>query len=844
MIITRRSMMAVQHDVDVYHPWEMEARWRQRWADEGTYRTPKPGADRATYYCLDFFPYPSGAGLSVGHGRNYVPSDVVARYRRMRGDAVLHPMGWDAFGLPAENEAMKQGVHPAESTARYARRYREQLDLLGCSYDWEREISSADPDYYRWNQAFFLWLYRRGLAYRAAAPVNWCDHCQTVLAAEEIEHGTCWRCHQPVTRRTIRQWYIRVTAYAEELASGLDGLDWPEHVLAMQRHWIGRREGVEIDLPAVETGEAITVFTSRLDTLFGVTFIVLAPEHPLVASLARPDRAAEVQAYVRAASERSDLERHTREPDGVFTGAHVITPDGRRVPVYVADYILADYGTGAVMGVPAHDTRDDAFAQRYDLPVRTVVVPRSGASASLPYPEPGMVVNSGRFAGMPSDEAAAAILAWLEAEGHARSSVHYRLRDWLISRQRYWGTPIPIVTCEACGDVPLPESALPVRLPALPDYRPRGDGRSPLANVPSFVETTCPRCGGPARRETDTMTGFVCSSWYYLRFTDPHNRGAPFDPEPAARWMPVDIYIGGAEHAVGHLMFSRFWTKFLADEGLIDVREPFPVLRSQGVLHARDPETGDVERMSKSKGNVVTPDSVIERYGADVTRLHLLFMGPFEANTVWEVEEDGVSPRHIEGVRRFLQRVWQLCESPDPERPASADTLRKVEAVDEQTTRTMHRTIKEVTDQMEVMHFNKAISALMTMVNDLEAHHQRASDTDGLMAARSVLLRLLAPLAPFVTEELWERIGARDRHGSIHHAPWPTWDPAWLHEEAVELAVQVNGRVRDHITVKTGAEEAVVSEMALAAAGAQRALDGRPVRKVIVVPDRLVNIVA
>ncbi|MGC9348355.1 MAG: leucine--tRNA ligase [Anaerolineae bacterium] len=768
----------------------------------------------------------------------------------MRGEAVLHPMGWDAFGLPAENEAMKRNVHPSESTARYAARYREQLDLLGCSYDWDREISSADPDYYRWNQAFFLRLYRRGLAYRAAAPVNWCEHCQTVLAAEEIEHGTCWRCHQPVSRRTLPQWYIRVTAYADELASALDDLDWPEHVAAMQRHWIGRREGVEIDLAVQEkAGEVITIFTTRLDTLFGVSFVVLAPEHPMADSLPSQDRAEAVAAYIRAASGRSDLERHTREPDGVFTGVHAVIPDGRRVPVYVADYVLADYGSGAVMGVPAHDARDYAFAQRYELVVRPVVIPVSGEQTPLPYTDTGIVIDSGRFDGMPSEEAAAAMLAWLEDKADARKAVHYRLRDWLISRQRYWGTPIPIVYCDTCGEVPLPEDALPVTLPSVPDYRPRGDGRSPLANVPEFVRTTCPRCGGPAMRETDTMTGFVCSSWYYLRFTDPHNREAPFDPALAARWMPVDIYIGGAEHAVGHLMFSRFWTKFLADEGLIDVREPFPVLRSQGVLHARDPETGDIERMSKSKGNVVTPDSVVERYGADVTRLHLLFMGPFEANTVWEVEGDGTTPQHIEGVRRFLQRVCRLCEPLESEVLAAEGTSPATTAADEEITRATHRTIKEVTEQTEVLHFNKAISALMTLVNDLEAYRQAGGETGGLTAARclvparSVLLRLMAPFAPFVTEELWERSGARDGQGSIHHAPWPTWDPAWLREDDVELAVQVNGKVRDHITVEAGTVESTIRGVALGAPGAQRALKGRSVRRIIIVPDRLVNIV-
>jgi leucyl-tRNA synthetase len=840
----------MSHTDDDYDPWKIEARLHKRWAEEATYRTPEPESGQETFYCLDFFPYPSGAGLSVGHGRNYVPSDVVARYQRMQGKAVLHPMGWDAFGLPAENEAMKQGVHPAESTTRYAANYRRQLTLLGCSYDWEREINSSHPGYYRWNQAFFLALYRRGLAYRAAAPVNWCESCQTVLAAEEIEAGTCWRCHQPVVRRRRLQWYIRVTAYAEELSTSLAELDWPEHILAMQRHWIGRHEGVEIDLPVAgqgdhgTTGDAITVFTTRADTLFGVTFVVLAPEHPLAEVVTTRSCREAVRSYIEQAGQRSDIERHTREPDGVFTGAYVVLPQGGEVPVYVAAYVLADYGTGAVMGVPAHDTRDHAFAKRYDLAIHPAIAPRApeiSGQAPLPdtsekaFTDPGIMVASGKFGGMRSEEAQGAITAWLEAEGVARHTVHYRLRDWLVSRQRYWGTPIPIIHCPACGEVPVEEVDLPVRLPPLPDYRPRGDGRSPLANLRDFVETSCPRCGGAAERETDTLTGFVCSSWYYMRFTDPGNTAQPFDREKARQWLPVDLYIGGAEHAVGHLLYSRFWTKALADEGWVDFREPFPVLRSQGVLHARNPETGAAERMSKSRGNVVTPESVIERYGADVTRLHLLFMGPFEANTVWEVEPDGVTPQHIEGVRRFLNRVWALC---DPGRPDGAPDEEATPNPD--IVRATHQTIKEVTEQFGGMRYNTAISALMRFLGELEQHQKQAGATEGFVEARRVLLTLLAPLAPFITEALWQRLGMA---GSIHHAPWPLWDPALIRTDEVEIAVQINGRTRDHITVTVGAEEEQVREQALSAPGIQRALAGAAYRRIIIVPGRIINIV-
>ncbi|MBN2002915.1 MAG: leucine--tRNA ligase [Anaerolineae bacterium] len=830
-----------------YNPWSIEARWRNHWAATHIYRTPEPQEGQATYYCLDFFPYPSGAGLSVGHGRNYVPSDVLARYHRMRGAAVLHPMGWDAFGLPAENEAIKTGAHPAESTARYASNYRHQLDLLGCSYDWEREVSSSDPAYYRWNQAFFLLLYRRGLAYRAEALVNWCESCQTVLAAEEIEDGVCWRCHKPVVQRTRKQWYIRVTAYAEELCNELENLDWPEHILAMQRHWIGRSDGVEvvftvadnsrsaIQNPKSKIQNTITVFTTRPDTWFGVTFIALAPEHPLAGVIAAPEQHAAVHKYIRQAGQRSSIERHTRTPDGVFTGVYASAPGlPSAIPIYVADYVLAEHGTGAIMGVPAHDSRDFAFARACGLPVKPVIAAPDGTVPTLPYTDPGVMTNSAPFDGMPSQAAEEAMAEWMEREKFGKRTRHYRLRDWLISRQRYWGTPIPIVHCPDCGEVPVPEDDLPVQLPSLPDFRPRGDGKAPLANVPDFVQTPCPHCGKPAMRETDTMTGFVCSSWYYMRFTDPHNAARPFDPDKVARWMPVNVYIGGAEHAVGHLLYSRFWSKVLADAGMVTFREPFPTLRSQGVLHARDAESGKAERMSKSKGNIVTPESVVARYGADVTRLHLMFMGPFEANVVWETEADGETPQHIEGVRRFLQRTWRLIGDTNPAEtnamPAAASSLEAE----------THRTIREVTEQLEVMHFNKAISALMSFVGSLENHQRQHGTTQACVLAGETLLKLLAPFAPFIAEEIWQRWGHTD---SVHTQPWPAWDATLAADAVVEIAVQINGKVRDRISVARDADEATVRQTALDAAGVKRTLEGRAPRQVIVVPGRVVNIV-
>ncbi len=858
-------------EIENYVPWDFENHWRERWERENTYRTPIPQPGQKTFYCLEFFPYPSGAGLSVGHGRNYVPSDVIARYHRMRGEAVLHPMGWDAFGLPAENEAMKRGSHPAESTAHYAANYRHQLELLGCSYDWEREFTSADPAYYRWNQYFFLILYEKGLAYRAEAPVNWCESCQTVLAAEEIEDGDCWRCHNPVVRRKRKQWYIRVTAYADELDAALDTLDWPAHILEMQRHWIGRSEGVEIALqvecpkskvksPTIEHIQSpitdhqspnhpvtqsltppITVFTTRPDTFFGVTFVVLAPEHPLAESIAAPEHREVVGDYIRQAAQRSDLERHTREPDGVPTGAYAVLPGGERVPIFVADYVLAEHGSGAIMGVPAHDTRDFAFAQKYDLPVKIVIAsPDHFQETPIPYTEPGIIVNSGDFNGMDSVAAQDAIADWLAAQGMGQRAVHYRLRDWLVSRQRYWGTPIPIVHCPVCGEVPVPVADLPVTLPPLPDYRPRGDGKSPLANLPDFVNTVCPRCGGPAERETDTLTGFVCSSWYYMRFVDPRNAERPFDPALAARWLPVDVYVGGAEHAVGHLLYSRFWTKMLADAGMVNFREPFPALRSQGVLHARDRQTGRTARMSKSRGNVVAPEDVVARYGADVTRLHLLFMGPFEANVVWEAEDDGTTPLHIEGVRRFLQRVWRMGNGElriANHESRMGDGASQAEMA---LRRMMHRTIKKMTEEVEGLRFNKAVSALMTCTSALENYRRDYGDTPTFVEARATMLKLSAPFAPFIAEELWQRIGG---HGSIHHQHWPVWDATLAQTQTVEIAVQINGKVRARISIDADADEDTAREAALATPVIQQAVAQRPVRRIIVAPGRLVNVV-
>jgi leucyl-tRNA synthetase len=823
---------------DSYDPQAIEAKWQRYWAETSIYRTPtfpSPQTsippDARTFYCLDFFPYPSGDGLSVGHGRNYVPTDVISRHYRMRGYSVLHPMGWDAFGLPAENEAIRKGVHPRETTTRYAANYRRQMTLIGCSYDWEREINSSMPDFYRWTQWFFLLLYRRGLAYRDVGRQWWCPGCRTVLADEQIESdGTCWRCHGPVHKRDLEQWYFRITAYADELLADLETLDWPEHILAMQRHWIGRSEGVEFEMTVDGSGERFTVYTTRPDTVYGVTFAVLAPEHPLVARVTVPERSPEVAAYCVDAARRSELDRLQSGRDGVFTGAYAINPvNDARVPIYVADYVLMGYGGGAIMAVPAHDARDLDFARRHDIPVLVVIAPPDwdGEPLAAAYTAPGRMVNSGPWNGLDSDEAKGRIADWMEEQGIGRRTVQYRMRDWLISRQRYWGAPIPVVTCGACGIVPVPESDLPVLLPHIETWLPGEDGRSPLANVPEFVETTCPQCGGPARRETDTMDGFACSSWYFLRFVSPHYEEGPFDPAQLARWGPPDLYVGGAEHAVMHLLYARFWTKVMADAGVIPFREPFPALRSQGVMHAYNPETGEVRRMSKSAGNVVTPDSVAATHGADALRVYLLFMAPFENNTTWE--EDGIT-----GARRFLGRFWRLAvEVAVAEKPPCSPADARLRG-------TIHRTMERVTVDVEAFKFNTAIAALMECLNEMVAHHRDHGVTEGLVEATRTFVLLVAPFAPHIAEELWARLG---EPYSVHQQTWPTWDEALAVEEAFTLVVQVDGKLRERLTVPVDVDEAKARELALNCDAVRRQLDGRRVVCAVYVPGRLVNVV-
>ena len=823
----------------------IEKRWQERWHADDLFRTPEDRT-RPKFYGLDFFPYPSGDGLSVGHCRNYVPSDVFCRYRRMRGDNVLHPMGWDAFGLPAENEAIRRRSHPKKTVPQYVANYKRQMNLLGLSYDWSREINSSEPEYYRWTQWFFLLLYRRGLAYRSAAPANWCPSCATVLANEEVHDGACWRCGAEIEKKDLPQWFFRITEYADRLLEDLKLVDWPESIKLMQTNWIGRSVGVEFDMPIVGHDAAMRVFTTRVDTVFGVSFAVLAPEHPLVAQITAPDRREEVEEYVRKSRRVSEIDRMSteRERDGCFTGAFAVNPvNGQEVPVYVADYVLLSYGTGAIMAVPAHDARDFDFARRYGLPAPVVIAPEGwdGRPLQEAHTGEGVMVNSGQFSGMRNTEGAEAIADWMEQRGIGQRRVNYRLRDWLISRQRYWGAPIPIVHCPSCGEVPVPEEQLPVLLPDVENYEPPGDGRSPLAAIPEFVNTACPECGGLAQRETDTMGGFACSSWYFLRFADPHNDRAPFDREKVEYWLPVDLYVGGAEHAVMHLLYARFWTKVMYDAGLVPFVEPFTRLKNQGMLLAPDPKNpGVLVKMSKSKFNVVTPDEMAEKYGADALRVYELFVAPFEDTVPWS--EDGIN-----GCWRFLNRVYRVvAERPGSFVPGWKASVRQ-ETVSEEAralARKTHQTIVKVTKDIEDFAFNTAVAALMELTNQI---YDFVNAKDGLRypcpvwsEAVETLILLLAPMAPHLADELWQMIG---REGYTYHAPWPEADPEVAKADVLTIVVQVNGKVRDKISVDADAGERELERLALESPKVQAALQGRPVRKVIVVPGRLVNVV-
>jgi leucyl-tRNA synthetase len=807
-----------------YEPKKIEPKWQAEWERSQLYLTREdPGKPK--FYVLEMFPYPSGAGLSVGHLHNYVPCDVIGRYKRMAGFNVLHAMGWDAFGLPAENEALLRQSHPTETVPRYAANFKRQLIISGCAYDWTREINSSAPEYYKWTQWLFLLLYKRGLAYRAMGSQWWCEKCRTILANEQVVNGCCWRhTDTPVSKKDLEQWYIKITDFADRLLDELSAIDWPEPIKLMQRNWIGRSEGAELAFPvAGHPGKEVRFFTTRPDTVFGVSFMVLAPEHPLVAEITTPAQRSAVDAYASQARRQSEIERMStaKEKTGVFTGAyaHNVFTD-KDIPIWIADYVLMGYGTGAIMAAPGQDQRDFEFATKYGLEIPHVTAPLDGTAPPLDraFTEPGVAVNSGFINGMKTDDAIKAICQWAQEHEIGKPTVSYRMRDWLISRQRYWGAPIPIVYCKnTCGIVPVPDDQLPVRLPPMKEYQPSGTGRSPLANVPEFVNTTCPKCGGPAERETDTLDGFACSSWYFLRFASPHADKVAFERKAVDYWLPVDLYVGGAEHAVMHLLYARMWTKVMHDAGLINFTEPFPVLRNQGMVWA-----SDGQKMSKSKGNVVTPDEMIEKYGADALRLWELFMSPFDEATNWN--EDGVT-----ATARYLARVWTMVKR-------FVDAGAPQGAPNDETVKRTHKTIATVTDHVERLRFNTALAAMMDQLNYLA----RLKPDELGREALEKYLTMLAPMAPHVCEEMWRALG-HDK--SIHLEPWPKFDPELIRDETVTVVVQINGKVRDRLQVAADASEEQVRELALASEAVKRHLDGKTPKKLIYVPKKMLSIV-
>ncbi|MBX6351551.1 MAG: leucine--tRNA ligase [Clostridia bacterium] len=817
----------------LYDHREIEPKWRAEWERSGLYRF-DPDDPRPKFYLLTMLPYPSG-DLHIGHWYAYTPVDAYARFLRMNGYNAFVPFGFDAFGLPAENAAIQRGVHPREWTMRCIARMREQMRPMGASFAFDHGVVTCEPEYYKWDQWFFLKFYERGLAYRKRAPVDWCPGCHTTLAREQVvgEDRRCERCDTPVVRRELEQWFFRLTAYADELLE-MEGLDWPERVLTMQRNWIGRSEGVRLRFPVEGGDEEIEVFTTRLDTVYGASFLVLAPEHPLVDRLTRPEARDAVADYRYTASRRSEVQRLSTErvQDGVFTGSFARNPfSGRRMPIWVGDYVLLGYGTGAIMGVPGHDGRDYAFARRYGLPIPVVVRPRDAAEApdadAGPFSDDGVLIDSGPYSGLPSEEARRRMADEVERRGLGQRTVEYRVRDWLISRQRYWGCPIPIVYCDGCGTVPVPEEELPVLLPEDAEFLPTGE--SPLLRNEAFLRTSCPRCGGPARRETDTMDTFVDSSWYWYRYLDPHYDEGPFDPELARRWTPVDQYTGGVEHAVMHLLYSRFFTRVLRDLGLVDHSEPFPRLFNQGIILG-----ADGRRMSKSRGNVVNPDDLVERYGADAVRGYLMFCRPWDEGGPWQ-------PGGMEGVANFLQRVWRVLVEGSEERRSEGAARAAAAADRRELRRATHRLVRKVSEDMRAFRFNTAIAAMMEFVRQLGRMGEAGlRGTPEWSEAADAFCRVLAPVCPHIAEEIWHRLG----HGeSVHLQPWPEWDPELTADEAVVVAVQVNGRVRERVRVPAGLDEAELVRVVAADERVRRLLSGRTPRRAVGVRDRLVNFV-
>jgi leucyl-tRNA synthetase len=799
-------------DPRAYDPATIEPKWQQRWEEQGLYRS-DVDPSRPKHYALTMLPYPSGE-LHIGHWYAISPPDAHARFMRMRGRNVVFPMGFDAFGLPAENAAIKRNIHPKAWTYANIDRMRGQLRRMGTMIDWRRETVSADPEYYRWTQWFFLQFFLNDLAYRKKAAVDWCPSCNTTLAREQVigDDRRCERCGTPVIRKELAQWFFRTTRYADELLD-FSKIDWPERVQTLQSRWIGRSEGASV-IFRTESGDPIEVFTTRPDTIWGATFLVLAPEHPLVASLTSPDRKAEVEAYVTTSGRQTDVQREAadKEKSGVFTGGYAVNPaDGERIPVWIADYVLMSYGTGAIMAVPAHDERDFDFARRFGLEIRPVILPD------------GAMFDSGPLTGTPAEEAFDRTVAWLEAKGAGKRTVSFRLRDWLISRQRYWGAPIPIVYCPQHGAVGVPEDQLPVLLPDDVEWLPTGE--SPLKLHATWKHTTCPTCGGPAERETDTMDTFMCSSWYHLRYLSPRYDDGPFDPGEYRYWMPVDTYTGGIEHATMHLIYTRFFHKACRDIGIVQDDEPMKKLRNQGIILGEDSE-----KMSKSRGNVVAPDELVDRYGADTVRAYLMFFARWDLGGPW-------NSRGIEGTSRWLRRVWSLFTEESQGGNASREVIDRLR-------RKLHQTLRQVTRNFEEFSFNTVVAALMELLNEMtQSRADGAAGTPAWRESLEIYLKMLAPVAPHIAEELWEKHRGDTGEGSIHIQPWPEVDEKAAAAEEITLVVQVNGKLRDRVTVPVGIAADEARRLALDSEGARKFVEGKEVRQVIVVPGRLVNIV-
>jgi len=799
-----------------YNPKKIEKKWQEDWEKKKIYQA-QDFSKKPKYYVMDMFPYPSGVGLHVGHFKGYTASDVLARFKMMNGFNVLHPMGWDAFGLPAENYAIKTGIHPEITTKKNIKKIKNQMQITGLSYDWSREINTTDPNYYQWTQWIFLKLFEKKLAYEATLPINWCPSCKTGLANEEVVDGNCERCGSQVGQKKLRQWVLKITSYADRLLKDLKEIDWPEPIKEMQKNWIGKSEGWEVDFQIKDSDLKITVFTTRTDTLFGATYLVLAPEQKIIEKLKKEIRNYQiVKEYIEKTAKKLERERISEEKEktGVrIEGITAVNPaNGQEIPVFVADYVLVHYGKGAIMAVPAHDRRDFDFAQKLKLPILEVIQPKDKFEKEKFYEGEGILINSGQFNGLNSELAREKIGQFLNKKGLAKKAIHYKLRDWIFSRQRYWGEPIPVIHCQKCGVVPLSEKDLPLKLPKVKKYQPTGTGESPLANIKNWVNTKCPKCHGPAKRETNTMPQWAGSCWYYLRYLDPKNQKEIFNSKKEKYWMPVDFYIGGAEHAVLHLLYARFWHKFLYDLKIVSTKEPFLKLKNVGLVLAPDGQ-----KMSKSKGNVISPDDIIKKYGADTLRSYEMFMGPFEQAIAWQ--EEGVR-----GVSRFLNRIWSLILECKKNKESSQRATIEIEKLN-----------KKIEKDIESMKFNTALAAAMEFLNFALENKKEI----GRKTIEKFLI-LLAPFTPHLTEELWHLLGNKN---SIHNQSWPKYDAKLIQEEKVIFIVQVNGKLRDRVEVTTEISEKEIKELALSLKKVQNFISGKEIKKIILVPKKLINIV-